>query len=171
MPRGLGYITMQQQTNSTSCWITAAQFCMRCLGQPTESVEQLIQRYQAIDASSSSAMSGAGKPATIIEAQGVACRTVRKPTEAILPEISAWVAAGKPVIVGLTSAQVAGWNHAVVVVGATANGITLGFKDPARRNPDSVTYVSGQSVIDGFKYANAFQLDVFAYCRSVTFVG
>ena len=171
MARGLGYITMSQQPNSTCCWITAAQFCLRCVGSPTESVAQLIQRYQTIDASSSSAMAGAGKPATIIAAAGVNCRHVRKVDESMLPEVAAWVSAGKPVILGLTSDQVSGWNHAVVIVGATANGVTLAFKDPARRNPDMVTTMSGKSVIDGFKYANAFEIDVFAYCRTLTFVG
>ncbi len=44
MPQGLGHITMDKQLNSTACWLSAAQFCLRCIGKACGTVQQLIQK-------------------------------------------------------------------------------------------------------------------------------
>lgn len=166
---GLGYVSMRRQPNSTCCWITSAEFCLRALGKPKPSVDNLISLYQVTDATSASAMDGAGNPKTILEAYGAVC-DLQQGDVSLLPRIAAETAAGRPVIAGLRAPAISGFGHAVVIVGATRNGVTLGFKDPAQKQPDHVTYVTGKSFIEGFKYANAFYMDIYCYASRIIFI-
>lgn len=174
---GLGKFEMKHQPTKTSCWITVAHFCMKCLGTDgVGGLNGLVTTFQKLDSNSASAMDGAGKPETVLDAHNVDVLRVSVPSSeegrrrlATLAE--EWLAAGKPVIAGLKSGQVSGWAHAVVLVGATKNGVTLAYKDPGGRRPDQPVYIASEAFFSGYQYANVWHMDIFAYCRWFIFVG
>ena len=176
----LARFQMGKQPNSTACWVTVSQFCMRCLGtEGVGSLDGLVKTFQKVPEGSQSAMAGAGRPATVLDSFSVAHRrqVVPKGTTEIkklADEVAAHVMADKPVIINLVSPNIGGFAHANVIVSATSTGPSFGIKDPALPNPNHIRFVTWSSLFEEgylYTYHQGMGKEIYVYCKSVIFVG
>lgn len=175
-------IPIKKQTHKTSCWISTAHYTLRYLNLPDlPSLKALEDTHYAPDSESSSSMTGAGNPGALIETYGKKhgfnvkiMKMEDHNNREIIEEIYESIRRDTPVIAGITTSQIHGFGHAIVITAINRETGALAFKDPANTNSSNpfatdIRMLNFEQLRDGFpyKYHNTLKTNIWTYCNRI----
>jgi hypothetical protein len=196
----LASIEMQQQIDSTACWISVARYCLDFLEMPIFSLEALVDRHRMVKAGETNKMTGSGKVEDVIAKETAKtdrpyiCRSVpnrpsgapkptRKLNQAEIDSVANAIESGSPIICELRSHQIPIFKHAIVLCAVETLGdgtVNFGYKDAARKNGGAnvVRLIPAAQLFDtGFVYAPNYvdketneKMVVYAYSRRAIYL-